>query len=415
MTEVMNTSQFEGSKANMVDEAPEKEEQPAEVKVIDEKQEEKDKVLKKRMEPLNELIYSEEGYVARLQIVKDSYIPAYGTSNELTTVYTGPPDPNEPPPDTTGPPVPEDLALRWRIVWGNWLQLYDWHSAFLEKLKRLITRDPERIPKLFIDSRAKLSSIYSKYCENHRKAALIAEQFREYFEELRIHVGDKQDVVSHLMQPVQRIMRYQLPMEVIVKYTRVADLPSLPTWQKALEIMKEIPKDTQLILEATMINNLPRVLTTLGKIHIRNNLMVACLSKSQFVDLINDVAKSIKSGRKLQPGAPLTAPVPSPILMADLSSAVQTSWVDDPLASFYGAASSLNSNSSSYAQCRFFPSRVFLFEKMLLITEEEAAKKRKNQQPSGEAFSQQTYTCSNSITVNNMKFEVRILRKPDLL
>ncbi|VDP95647.1 unnamed protein product [Trichobilharzia regenti] len=216
------------------------------------------RALLQRKQPLMELVSSEEGYVRRLKLVKDFYIPA------VSAPSTAPSGVDNNPSGTVGsithsdsqnpPPVaPEDLAARWRIVWGNWIQLYEWHSAFLEKLVSLVDSDPDRIPKLFIDSRARLRSIYSKYCENHRKAALIAEQYQDFFEELRIYIGDKEDVVSHLMQPVQRIMRYQLPIAEILKYTQRACSPDLMLWKKTLEIMKEIPKDTQLILEVSEV------------------------------------------------------------------------------------------------------------------------------------------------------------------
>lgn len=218
--------------------------------------------IEKRKQPLMELAYSEESYVRRLRVVYELYMPApYRISpNSDSTTSTAaassalPVSPSSfeelasklPP---GGPSVPEDLVARWRILWGNWVQLFEWHTGFYEKLHTLLEEDPDRIPKLFIDSRARLRSIYSKYCENQIKAAHIAEQHKEFFDEWRVHVGDKEDVVSLLMQPVQRIMRYQLPISEIVKWTERAKLPSLPLWQKALDIMKEIPKDTQLILE----------------------------------------------------------------------------------------------------------------------------------------------------------------------
>ncbi|VDM23212.1 unnamed protein product, partial [Hydatigera taeniaeformis] len=192
--------------------------------------------IEKRKQPLMELAYSEESYVRRLRVVYELYI-----FEELASKL---------PPG--GPTVPDDLVARWRILWGNWVQLLEWHTGFYEKLRTLLEDDPDRIPKLFIDSRARLRSIYSKYCENQIKAAHIAEQHKEFFDEWRVHVGDKEDVVSLLMQPVQRIMRYQLPISEIVKWTERAKLSSLVLWQKALDIMKEIPKDTQLILEVDL-------------------------------------------------------------------------------------------------------------------------------------------------------------------
>ncbi|CAI2724403.1 unnamed protein product [Schistosoma spindalis] len=231
---------------------------PEKMTVSDSTGDDVSQALIQRKQPLMELVSSEEGYVRRLKLVKDFYIPAVNvstTAQSNTESNVGAPSSLPHTDSHASPPVaPEDLAARWRIIWGNWIQLYEWHSAFLEKLVSVVESDPDRIPKLFIDSRARLRSIYSKYCENHRKAALIAEQYREFFEELRIFIGDKEDVVSHLMQPVQRIMRYQLPIAEILKYTQRACSPDLLLWKKTLEIMKEIPKDTQLILESHWYN-----------------------------------------------------------------------------------------------------------------------------------------------------------------
>uniref|UniRef100_A0A094ZUI9 Triple functional domain protein n=1 Tax=Schistosoma haematobium TaxID=6185 RepID=A0A094ZUI9_SCHHA len=248
------------------------------------------RALIQRKQPLMELVSSEEGYVRRLKLVKDFYIPAVNaptTAQSNTENIIGAPSSLPHSDSHASPPVaPEDLAARWRIIWGNWIQLYEWHSAFLEKLVSVVESDPDRIPKLFIDSRARLRSIYSKYCENHRKAALIAEQYRDFFEELRIFIGDKEDVVSHLMQPVQRIMRYQLPIAEILKYTQRACSPDLLLWKKTLEIMKEIPKDTQLILEAARIDGFPGVITALGNILLRSDLLVATTTREQLLETV---------------------------------------------------------------------------------------------------------------------------------
>lgn len=110
------------------------------------------------MQPLQELVDSERSYVQRLTLVKEKYIPAL--ESQLVE-------------------IPDDLASKWRIVWGNWAQLHDWHAAFLEKLERCHASDPDEIPALLVDCRSRLRFIYAKYCENHRKAVLIAETHRQ--------------------------------------------------------------------------------------------------------------------------------------------------------------------------------------------------------------------------------------------
>ncbi|CAH8461481.1 unnamed protein product [Schistosoma rodhaini] len=374
-----------------------------------------------RKQPLMELVSSEEGYVRRLKLVKDFYIPAV---NAPTTAQSNAENnmgvsSSLPHGDShASPPVaPEDLAARWRIIWGNWIQLYEWHSAFLEKLVSVVDSDPDRIPKLFIDSRARLRSIYSKYCENHRKAALIAEQYRDFFEELRIFIGDKEDVVSHLMQPVQRIMRYQLPIAEILKYTQRACSPDLLLWKKTLEIMKEIPKDTQLILEAARIDGFPGVITALGNILLRSDLLVATTTREQLLETVTAykmALQNVNSGVFSETNTSLNKTPhigrsgvnTGALLSTDTSVTLYSSSVTPnnlglPLVESCNSVIS-EGNELFTGNLKFVESRLFLFEQMLLVTEEVKPKRRVT---TSDTFSQSTYQFKAAINVNKMRYE----------
>ncbi|BHF71169.1 hypothetical protein SprV_0401422400 [Sparganum proliferum] len=428
--------------------------------------------LEKRNQPLMELVYSEESYVRKLRIVYELYMPAaYRTppNSSDSTSSTSPSSPmvnssatvfeelaSKLPPG--GPTVPDDLVARWRILWGNWLQLYEWHTGFYEKLKTLVKEDPDRIPKLLIDSRARLRSIYSKYCENQIKAAHIAEQHKEFFDEWRLHVSDKEDVLSLLMQPVQRIMRYQLPISEIVKWTERAQLSSLPQWQKAHDIMKEIPKDTQLILEAARIDGFPGVITALGTLRIRGDLLVASVSRSELADALSAYTKALNllpsptlhSGtRQLtnallaanaaksaaaaatataaelapvdaalsgdpasrSPKAPLATATSTPGKTTDLPDTTTLTTTGPPSPSPVvsplpvGEANVSTESASPSPPLKFTVSRLFLFDRMLLVTEEVKGRRRGGGAAYAEAFAQSTYQFKAAINVNKMRFE----------
>ncbi|CAH8463774.1 unnamed protein product [Schistosoma intercalatum] len=381
------------------------------------------RALIQRKQPLMELVSSEEGYVRRLKLVKDFYIPAVNaptTAQSNTENIIGAASSLPHSDSHASPPVaPEDLAARWRIIWGNWIQLYEWHSAFLEKLVSVVESDPDRIPKLFIDSRARLRSIYSKYCENHRKAALIAEQYRDFFEELRIFIGDKEDVVSHLMQPVQRIMRYQLPIAEILKYTQRACSPDLLLWKKTLEIMKEIPKDTQLILEAARIDGFPGVITALGNILLRSDLLVATTTREQLLETVTAykmALQNVNSGVFSETNTSLNK-IPShvgrsgvntgPSLSTNTSATMCSSSATPNSLGLPSPVEGLNSvisegNGLFTGNLKFVESRLFLFEQMLLVTEEVKPKRRV---ATSDTFSQSTYQFKAAINVNKMRYE----------
>lgn len=378
------------------------------------------RALLQRKQPLMELVSSEEGYVRRLRMVRDYYMPIISSVKASSTshgaessVFSTQLPPSTNPPGAPGdpaaapvnpPPIPDDLAARWRIVWGNWIQLCEWHSSFLEKLKLFVDSDPDKIPKLFIDSRARLRSIYSKYCENHRKAALITEQYRDYFEELRAYLNDKEDVVSYLMQPVQRIMRYQLPMAEIVKYTQRACCPELSLWKKALDIMKEIPKDTQLILEAARIEGFPGVITALGNILIRGDLLVATTTRDQLLEAVTGYRHILQECFDAHPASKHNSAALS--TRSTVPSSPGTSMDSSSTGIVSTNTSELTASSELTGlytgNLKFVESRVFLFEQMLLITEENKPKRRVT---SSDTFSQSTFLFRSATNVNKMRYE----------
>lgn len=230
----------------------------------------RDSLLEYRQQPLLELVHSEENYVQQLQLVRDTYMTVVNTQHFLT------PTPsllrsesccsersstlsNLPSPASTLSPLqpiptpPAELASRWRIIWGNWVQLTEWHSQFVEKLKRAVHEQPDDVPLLFLNSQSRLRSMYMKYCENYSKAVILVAPFKMYFEELRRAFFDKNDILSRLMQPIQRVTRYQLPMMEALKLTEQAGAEEAAIWRAAVIVLKNLPNDVQLMLEVSAL------------------------------------------------------------------------------------------------------------------------------------------------------------------
>lgn len=227
-------------------------------------------LLEYRQQPLLELVHSEENYVQQLQLVRDTYMtvvntqtlvpptPSLARSESCHSEYSiilnpSPPPPLSSPPSPPPPIPPTELANRWRVIWGNWLQLTEWHSQFVEKLRSAVYEQPDNVPRLFLNSQARLRSMYMKYCENYSKAVDLVAQFKAYFEDLRRFYFDKNDILSRLMQPIQRVTRYQLPMVEALKLTEQAGAPECGVWKAAVAVLKNVPNDVQLMLEVSVI------------------------------------------------------------------------------------------------------------------------------------------------------------------
>ncbi|KAK2148868.1 hypothetical protein LSH36_478g02010 [Paralvinella palmiformis] len=141
---------------------------------------------------INELIETERDYVRDLGLVVEGY---------MQTIQSG------------KKPIPEDMQGKDRIVFGNIHQIFDWHRETFSKEVEKCADDPERVGGLFIKFENKLH-MYVRYCENKPKSEYIVAEYIDYFEELRKELGHKLQLPDLLIKPVQRIMKYQLLLKV---------------------------------------------------------------------------------------------------------------------------------------------------------------------------------------------------------
>ncbi|PAA56453.1 hypothetical protein BOX15_Mlig002063g3 [Macrostomum lignano] len=238
----------------------------------------------RRQHAIYELMESEESYVNKLQFVARHYIPLKDEAATLDQL----------------PSPPADLKEKWRLVWGNWLRLLDGHRELLARARQAVeTSGLDSVADVFIAKERHLTSWYSKYCENHRKAQHIAcEQHKDYFEQVRLALRDKEDMNSHLMNPVQRCMRYSLLVGVIVEKARKDGLggPALAAWERVHRLMRELPCKTESIMEASRIDHLePGIrVTALGQMRCKAVLNVCHLPGHLYNPAVNPAVSQLK-------------------------------------------------------------------------------------------------------------------------
>ncbi|KAL5103470.1 Kalirin [Taenia crassiceps] len=365
-------------------------------------------LLEYRQQPLLELFHSEENYVQQLQLVRDTYMtvvntqtlspptPSLARSESCRSDYSmisNPSSPLPPPPPSLSsspspppPTPPTELANRWRVVWGNWIQLTEWHSQFVEKLRSAVYEQPDNVPRLFLNSQSRLRSMYMKYCENYSKAVDLVAQFKAYFEDLRCFYYDKNDILSRLMQPIQRVTRYHLPMTEALKLTEQAGAPECGVWKAAVAVLKNVPNDVQLMLEAAQIVGFPGSVTNQGNLRLFGAMYVARTTRGD-LQTARTVARQVlaKSSTHYsysQDGAPL---------VVKRRAVASTTFIR------------LNSDQKNIecSQCRllakcctaaqksinlhFTECRVFLFDQCLIITEDSTSSSTNNSAPEATA------------------------------
>lgn len=95
-------------------------------------------------------------------------------------------------------------------------------------------------------------------------------------QELRIRLGHKLQLPDLLIKPVQRIMKYQLLLKDILRYTERAQLNrERLDLMKAVEIMLVVPKSADDMMNVGRLNGFPGKLTAQGKL-IKQGILLFC-------------------------------------------------------------------------------------------------------------------------------------------
>ncbi|XP_070187687.1 triple functional domain protein-like isoform X2 [Littorina saxatilis] len=211
---------------------------------------ERAKYLKKRQFVIQELYDTEQAYVEDLRQVVDGYMQ-YMKEN----------------------PMPEDMEGKDKIVFGNIHQIYDWHRETMMKELEACLTAPDRVGSIFIRYERRLY-MYVKYCENKPKSEYIVSEFLDtYFEEIRQKLGHRLQLPDLLIKPVQRIMRYQLLMKDILKYTEKAGVDSTEM-KKALRVMCVVPKAANDMMQVGRLQGFNGKITAQGKLLLQDTLLV---------------------------------------------------------------------------------------------------------------------------------------------
>ncbi|XP_076464280.1 kalirin-like [Babylonia areolata] len=240
----------EGEKAakEEEEEEEEEEEQTAGEKDLEA---EHQKYLKKRQFVIQELYDTEQAYVEDLRNVVEGYM-GYMKEN----------------------PMPEDLEGKDKIVFGNIHQIYDWHRETMEKELEACLKTPDRVGSIFIRYERRLY-MYVKYCENKPKSEFIVSEFLDtYFEEIRQKLGHRLTLPDLLIKPVQRIMRYQLLLKDILKYTEKGGKDPSDV-HKALRVMCVVPKAANDMMQVGRLQGFNGKITAQGKLLLQETLLVS--------------------------------------------------------------------------------------------------------------------------------------------
>ncbi|KAJ8956994.1 hypothetical protein NQ318_012159 [Aromia moschata] len=250
-----------------------------------------DVLLRKRHYVLQELIDTEEAYVRDLSLIVDGYIAAIKDPEcEI--------------------PMPDDLRDgKDKLVFGNIEVIYDWHKNFFLKSLKQAVENPVELASLFKRYERKLQ-MYVIYCKNkHVSEYIVSEYLDTYFEDLRVKLGHKLQLCDLLIKPVQRIMKYQLMLKDILKYTEKAGLTEeVEQLRAAYKIMVIVPKTANDMMDVGRLQGFEGKITAQGKLLFHGILTVSDSGTNSIIGKNKDLHVALYFPRSSEKKTQFTSP-----------------------------------------------------------------------------------------------------------
>ncbi|KAF7666525.1 hypothetical protein LDENG_00103540 [Lucifuga dentata] len=164
---------------------------------------------------VQEMVMTEREYVRSLSYIINHYFPEMDRAD-----------------------LPQDLRGKRSIVFGNLEKLLDFHSQFFLRELEACWKHPLRVPHCFLRHKEQFG-LYALYSKNKPKSdALLASHGNAFFRRKQVDLGDKMDLSSYLLKPVQRMSKYALLLTDIMKEVGVSQEAELVALQTATNMVK---------------------------------------------------------------------------------------------------------------------------------------------------------------------------------
>uniref|UniRef100_A0A3Q2SZR5 Quattro n=1 Tax=Fundulus heteroclitus TaxID=8078 RepID=A0A3Q2SZR5_FUNHE len=163
---------------------------------------------------LEELLSTEREYVKALGYVRENYFPELERAD-----------------------VPQDLRGQRGSIFGNLENLHDFHRHyFLDELESCV-KEPFRVGRCFLRHRESFA-LYALYSKNKPQSdRLLTNHGKTFFKQKQLQLGDKMDLWSYLLKPVQRISKYSLLLQDVMRECGPEQTREVAEIKAALEVI----------------------------------------------------------------------------------------------------------------------------------------------------------------------------------
>ncbi|XP_043977580.1 uncharacterized protein KIAA1755-like [Gambusia affinis] len=163
---------------------------------------------------LEELLSTEREYVKALGYVREHYFPELERAD-----------------------VPQDLRGQRGSIFGNLEKLHDFHHHYFSDELESCVKEPFRVGRCFLRHRESFA-LYALYSKNKPQSdALLSNHGKRFFKQKQLKLGDKMDLWSYLLKPVQRISKYSLLLQDVMRECGPEQTKEVAEIKAALEVI----------------------------------------------------------------------------------------------------------------------------------------------------------------------------------
>ncbi|XDV18221.1 hypothetical protein PO909_023968 [Leuciscus waleckii] len=164
---------------------------------------------------VDEMVTTEREYVRSLRYIIDNYFPEMERAD-----------------------LPQDLRGKRSVIFGNLEKLVDFHSQYFLKELESCCNHPLRVSHCFLRHQDQFS-LYALYSKNKPKSdTLLASHGNSFFRHKQLELGDKMDLASYLLKPIQRMSKYALLLKDLIKEVTEVQEQELTYLRAATEMVK---------------------------------------------------------------------------------------------------------------------------------------------------------------------------------
>ncbi|XP_028837395.1 pleckstrin homology domain-containing family G member 4B isoform X2 [Denticeps clupeoides] len=202
---------------------------------------------------MDEMIATEREYVRSLSYIIENYFP------EMERLD-----------------LPQDLRGKRSIIFGNMEKLWDFHSQYFLKELEHCAHSPLSISSCFLKHEDQFG-MYALYSKNKpRSDALLTSHGNSFFKNKQVELGDKMDLASYLLKPIQRMSKYALLLKDLIKECSQSQEQELSDLRTAEEMVKFQLRHGNDLLAMDAIQGCDVNLKEQGQLRCQDEFIVWC-------------------------------------------------------------------------------------------------------------------------------------------